>query len=250
MELNTDDQDICRKYLLGQLSEENQQVFEERLLTHDGTFEELLAGEDELIDQYLSGQLSNNEHQVFETRFLATPERQQKLQFARALRRYIKSEKSFQKKVETIPLWSSQSWIFRAAAALVVIAFLAAIVWYSRPFTSSPQSFAELNLTIGSSDRSEGTSFTGVKLLPTNTALRIKLELPEGRVPSQRYRVELVEAGSGARSVDVIEHDATSLTVTIPSANLQRREYALRVFATDAQGSEQRIPGSYYFKVE
>jgi hypothetical protein len=78
-----------RKYLLGELAREEQQRLEERLLTEDEYFERLLLVEDELIDSYVQGKLSATERGRFDRHFLATPEHQQKLRFAKALKKYV-----------------------------------------------------------------------------------------------------------------------------------------------------------------
>jgi hypothetical protein len=85
---NNDERGAVRLYLLGQLTDEQQQQFEQRLILEDQLLEELEIEEDELNDQYLAGQLTDDERRRFEQSFLATPERNQKLSFARALSRY------------------------------------------------------------------------------------------------------------------------------------------------------------------
>ena len=83
-----DERQICQ-YLLGKLGVEEQQRFEEQLMTQESLFDELMVLEDELIDEYLQGTLSPVDRTDFEKHFLATPERQKKLQFAQALRKHM-----------------------------------------------------------------------------------------------------------------------------------------------------------------
>ena len=83
-----DERQICQ-YLLGKLGVEEQQRFEEQLMTQESLFDELMVLEDELIDEYLKGTLSPVDRTDFEKHFLATPERRQKLQFAQALRKHV-----------------------------------------------------------------------------------------------------------------------------------------------------------------
>lgn len=79
-----------RLYLLGRLEPGHRfQQVEERMLTQDDYYEELLIVEDEMIDLYLAGALSPDERESFERHFLKTPERRRKLNFARTLRRYV-----------------------------------------------------------------------------------------------------------------------------------------------------------------
>jgi CHAT domain-containing protein len=88
MNLEGKDEQLLRKYLLGELSEPDQQAFEGRLLTDDELYDLLLAEEDELVDDYLGGELSERECEAFNSYFLSTPERQRKLSFGEALKRY------------------------------------------------------------------------------------------------------------------------------------------------------------------
>jgi CHAT domain-containing protein len=82
-------QSAVRRYLLKQLSGEEQSALEARLLTEDDFFTELEIVEDELIDDYLANELSRDERKRFEEHFLTTPERESKLSSARAMKRYL-----------------------------------------------------------------------------------------------------------------------------------------------------------------
>lgn len=80
---------LTRSYLLGALSAEEQQHVEERMLTDDEFFQQLLVAEDDLFDEYVRGELTEEEKRLFQNNFLAAQERQQGLQFAEALNRYV-----------------------------------------------------------------------------------------------------------------------------------------------------------------
>lgn len=84
-----------RKYLLGNIQvEEERQKIEERLMLDDDYFEEVLIEEEELIQDYVDDHLTADERQRFEKHFLISEERRQKINFARALRRYINEHQS------------------------------------------------------------------------------------------------------------------------------------------------------------
>jgi hypothetical protein len=83
------EEEILKRYLLGELPLDEQTRLEENLLTENELLDELLIAEDELIDDYLGGALSETEAASFESHFLLPPERGRKLRFARALRKYI-----------------------------------------------------------------------------------------------------------------------------------------------------------------
>lgn len=92
MEMSNEEKARLKRYLMGKLGEEDQREIGEGMITDDQYVVQMEILEDELIDDYLSGNLSPEEQYRFETHFLNPPSRQEKLQFAQALRRYVKNE--------------------------------------------------------------------------------------------------------------------------------------------------------------
>lgn len=83
------------RYLLGQLSEEEQERIEEENFGDQEWFTQLEVVEGELIDAYVCHQLSEKDQQAFEKAFLSVPERRQRIAFAQALQLFVeKREKS------------------------------------------------------------------------------------------------------------------------------------------------------------
>lgn len=78
------DQTIIR-YLLNQLSEEDEARFEEAYLEDGDMFEQVLALEEELIEDYAKGELSDPERQLFEQHYLASEKRRARIEMARQL---------------------------------------------------------------------------------------------------------------------------------------------------------------------
>lgn len=78
-----------RRYLLGELSDEEQQQIEERLLVDNDYVEQMLIAEEDLIDDYLNGALPPAQRDTYEKRFPATREGRQKIQTARALKNHL-----------------------------------------------------------------------------------------------------------------------------------------------------------------
>ncbi|MCI0420657.1 MAG: hypothetical protein L0387_02505 [Acidobacteria bacterium] len=76
---------MMTRYLLGELSEQEATVFEERFFRDDSVFEELRAAEEDLIDSYVRGNLSGAVLKQFETHFLKSPARRQRVAFAKSL---------------------------------------------------------------------------------------------------------------------------------------------------------------------
>jgi hypothetical protein len=73
------------RYLLGQVSQEERDEIENGYLREDNLFEELVAIENDMIDNYVRGELTEPEKGQFEAYFLSTPERRERVHFARSL---------------------------------------------------------------------------------------------------------------------------------------------------------------------
>ena len=127
---------------------------------------------------------------------------------------------------------------------------MAGALWFFFLRAPSPKIFASLTLTISNSNRAQGAQAEKVKLTPDVEALKISLRLPQPSPPAGRYQVELENDNGEAKSVEVVEKDAQSVLVVIPAAHLARGQYALKLFAAQADGTEKRINGSYFFIVE
>lgn len=74
-----------RKYLLGDISQEDQERIEQRLLIDEEFGEELSMTRTEMVDAYVAANLSTKEREQFEKHFLSTPEHVQVMEIARAL---------------------------------------------------------------------------------------------------------------------------------------------------------------------
>src|SRR5438477_10094479 len=85
MKNKTDDEELMIKYLLGDLSEDDQLQVEERFLRDPAYLEQLQALEAELNDDYARGELTEREQKQFAQRSSASPEWRRRVEFARAL---------------------------------------------------------------------------------------------------------------------------------------------------------------------
>src|SRR5882724_5404200 len=81
------DEGLLQRYLLGNLSEEEQVQVEDRAFADALYLGALEAAEADLIDSYVRGGLSQPDRRQFERRFLTSPQRRSKVDFARALAR-------------------------------------------------------------------------------------------------------------------------------------------------------------------
>jgi hypothetical protein len=134
------DDALMTKYLLGELTEDEQRRLEEHFLTDDQSYEQLLALEDELMYEYLQGELSPSQSERFSRRFLNSPEGRQKEAFARLLaEKAVAYAPQRSRQASSIfsllsPLWQSLQSLFSlpspglrlayvTAAATVVVGF-------------------------------------------------------------------------------------------------------------------------------
>ncbi|MCI0490315.1 MAG: hypothetical protein L0229_27295, partial [Blastocatellia bacterium] len=89
MEQVIDREESIKKYILGELTEDEQAEVEIRLLTEEGYLDELLLVEDELTDDLVFGVLSEYEQESIRRYFSNIPKQQEKVRLTRALERYI-----------------------------------------------------------------------------------------------------------------------------------------------------------------
>lgn len=135
------DRESVKRYLLGELTQEEQLAsVEERLLTDDNFFEEFELVKDDLIDQYVTQQLTPEDRRRFEQYFLTTPERRKDVRHAQALARYAKKSleeaqqseaKKYLRNDRPRGLWA---WLWpapslRFAASLILIVGVGLFVW-------------------------------------------------------------------------------------------------------------------------
>ena len=76
---------LLQRYLLGDLSLEEQDEIEELYFDNDDYLYKLLILENELIDNYLTGNLSNSEKQKFGRNYLTTSEKEDRVRLVRHL---------------------------------------------------------------------------------------------------------------------------------------------------------------------
>lgn len=108
------DEVIGRKYLLGELSLDDQHRVEELAFLEPPSFELLRELENELIDDYISHDLTASERHHFESYFLSSASRRQDLRIAKALQAYTqRNQKATPSSIfEPIPVFR-ESWLWR-----------------------------------------------------------------------------------------------------------------------------------------
>jgi hypothetical protein len=134
---NINEENLIARYLLGELSEEQQVEIEDRAFSDQEYLASITAVENDLIDEYVRGELSAAERQRFESRFLASAERRKRVEFATALRTVVAELPRAEKKVVAEGSWRESLYAFfsglnpaaRLAFVAAAILLVAVAAW-------------------------------------------------------------------------------------------------------------------------
>ncbi|PWT88755.1 MAG: hypothetical protein C5B55_12605 [Blastocatellia bacterium] len=96
------------RYLLGELSEDEQVEIEGRAFEDQRVLQEILTIEQELIDDYVSGDIPEEKRRAFQTHFLASAERRKKVAFAKALATVVNESPAPAVEVSPSPSWRTK----------------------------------------------------------------------------------------------------------------------------------------------
>ena len=80
--------------------------------------------------------------------------------------------------------------------------------------------------------------------------IKVNLAIPEEERGAKGYSVKLINGDVSQSDLPVDQRDDQSITIKIPVSSIARGSYAIQVFSIKPDGTQQRIPGSYYFDVE
>ena len=264
MNQETDDEGVLRRYLLGNSDQSEQNLVEERLLRDSEFYQEILISEDEIIDEYLTNELSALEKDHFEKNFLVTPERFQKVRFARSLSKYIKQAPDFQPNVSLDQKASKpstsrslfgflafQNPLARYAFAALVLLAIGGSVWFAlrRAQTTIPtgQNVMAVTLTPG---LTRGSQQTGdIKLSREFRVLQLRLALPADEY--QSYQAELVREGRTILAKEDLKPEMTTgkfLILNLEPRDLPAGDYQIKVTGNLPNQSSERLQG-YQFRI-
>lgn len=254
MAFSENDHDITRRYLLGQLTDDEEQKVEERLLSEDDFFQEVELTKDELAQEYASGELTGKERKWLQENFLASPEGKQRHEFAKSFDNYVKNHRAQHPKstslIERLRNLLNQPKFLTAASTAAVLVIAVGVYWQiQKPPT--PRTVANLTVTSSQGTRSTdpGSGLQSIKL--KEDALSLTLMLPQAASLGSAYRVELLRTDNNVtQTFDTRAQDTQSISVQIPAAQLPRGLYVATVSVIDANDNAERIPGSYPFRIE
>ena len=248
MALNNNDQTRIREFLLGKLSKDEQQKIEERLIVEEDLFNEFEISKGELVEEYCANELTEEEHQWFERHFLASPEGKETYAFAVALGGL---QRGASKPPDRLTFLDQLKELFKQRPLILslgtagAVAVIVAVIFLFRP---AGQTVVGPTLASNIINREQGSLATKVTIPSNASKLKLRLLLPPDASPSTTYRAEL-DNKIEVRPVEVVERDREGVWVVIPTSQLPRGEYSLKVVAI-SDGTEREIPGDYLFNVE
>jgi hypothetical protein len=127
MKQDVDPEAKLRRYLLGELTHEEQVSLEQRLFLDTDYAEVVQSVEDDLIDDYVQGVLTGVERENFITHFLKRPEHREDVRIAEALERSFAADRKVNP-VIPFPTPSHRKttlWIALAATVLIIFSVIA-----------------------------------------------------------------------------------------------------------------------------
>jgi hypothetical protein len=253
MALSNHDESTIRDYLLGKLTEEDQQKVEERLMVEDELFDEFEVSKGELVEEYVAGELPPKEHDWFRTHFLASPEGRQSHAFVLAVQNLRAPAPAPIAQVTATQSWwqrlrsflTTRTWTIGLATSALAVALFAWLLIPGGGVTSiGPTLVGTVIQRSG-----QGELPVRLKIDPKASKFRIRLLLPKPAIPATSYRANLDDR-LRTSAVNVVERDADGVWIEIPTELIPPGEYSLQLTAVKADGSEEKIPRYYYFNVE
>ena len=245
------------------MQEADEEKLELRLLTEPSFVEEFDTIVDEVTDQYVKNELADSERAAFKKSFLTTPEGKKKVGFAIELLERAASERGA---VTEKPVVGTDreldffSWIstffgpnrpLRLAATTAAVVIIAGgIFLISKSFRGGSMNYMAVNLSISAATRGGGPAPARVKLESGMAGIKVNLAIPEEERGAKDYSVKLINGDVSQSDLPVDQRDDQSITIKIPVSSIARGSYAIQVFSIKPDGTQQRIPGSYYFDVE
>lgn len=246
-------------YLLGQMSEEEAEQFEDDCFAQKHWPSQVGLVEEDLIDAYLQKELPPEQRELFERNYLTTDARQERVRAAAVLLRQVcepevaetpavvRERGTWAERLKAF--WGGRGGMLRVGAVAAALVIVAGGTWLYLSRVRPPRAVATLTLTSAVMNRSEGVEAGTIKLSPDADALRVFLKLPERATPAQRYRAEL-DSEDGETSTLTVEGQAgNAVSVLIPASHLSRGRYAVALLAVGDDGAE-RPYGTYFFNVE
>lgn len=263
------EQEVIRRYLLGELDEDRKDQLEQRVMTERDFKQEVLIVEEELLDDYVSGSLSAREQELLLKNYLSSPNQRRKVVVARALGHYVSIHKpSGPTQTETGRLkafflslrsggkFGQFSW---AAAIILIVAGTTFMWWLLR----APDEITRLNgpdsAVLDPGPSVVSVSLSGILLRsesPRPLDVTSETKVVQLRIdtdsPQSTYRAVLRNsAGKDIVRIDELHprqlSSGPTIVVQIPFHLLQPGDYELELLQSGAGAT--RAPRYYSFRI-
>jgi hypothetical protein len=229
MEPQFQDDKLIARYLLGELSEEEQVQLEERAFSDSDYLERVRAVEKDLIDEYARGELSGSARQSFEQRFLASEPRRRQIEFAKAFDRVIGDEPANDAAVATssrwyslVPFWRGQRLAFAFSLAVVVLLVVIGGVWLLKQRAQSQREQAQ-------------------RQSPPPAAPSVQESATPKLNDEQRVRSEPQPAPSPAKQQDQPLHAVVASLLLMPGTSRGAESHSQLVIAPATKAAQLRV---------
>jgi hypothetical protein len=249
-----------RQYLLGNLTDDHRAEIEQRLLSDEQFFEDLLISENELVDAYFAGRLAKGEKRQFETHFLVGPERQAKFRFGRVLNKYLESNDSTQPESELPPartIIAKQSrglyWPFgrplvTVSVALAILIVASATYWLWSQRGSSFEARQQIAVSLMPGGVRSGGAIQRIEIKPDIGVLQLELGLATVDFPT--YHAELSTEGKTVKVFDALQPTSKDGRhyVVVSMSPPDSGDYQIKLSGVASSGQMQML-NSYNFRV-
>ncbi len=227
--MEIENEEIIRRFLLGQMSAEERFEFEKRFVADADLFEQITAVEDELIEKYVRGWMRPEESAEFETVFLVTKKRRDRIEFARTFIDQITgTDSSLTEAVEenapkgdffaAVRYWFSSPRVVMAGAMALLVVFVG--VWmFSRLFApNQPEvAFEPNNGALGTPSTIQPTEPVNSSSSPVNST-----ETPEPTANTETTdQVPAATKTPIATPIPAIEQPVRNPVIALFSGNLR-----------------------------
>ncbi len=248
------DQEKIKDYLLGRLSEEAESEIEARLLTDPEFYEELSIGEDDLIEQYLSGAMSAADRDAFESHFVRSSERQQKVRFARALKKYVSVDADQPQEIPTRPTifpFRTQVISYLVAAAVLVVVVGSGLMLL-RMWQTQQGSGRVLAVELSPAPATRGgEEVKQFSLAPDVGSVRLQLDLPKNEYPSYEAAVRDSSLRTVLTTKDLKPQtisNFSALMLDVKADLLSAGDYRVQVSGITPEGRSENV-ATFSFKI-
>jgi len=280
MKAINEEQLLIRKYLLGELVEEQQEQLEQRVITDSDFKEEVLITEEELLEDFVNGTLPSQERALFLRKYSSSPAQLRKIQLAKSLSKYAASHLVASQLGPYETSWTKSllkffykrdrfSQFSLAALVLLLVAggCLLAYWWISRDDRAMYARLLQLNgpeSQVLQPDETRVVSVTLPSLLLRGTGktktvtitkqtetVQFRLAAPsEG---TQRFQATLKDrAGAEVFSLEDLQPRSLGqlpvLVLQIPAKVLRGQDYQLEIYVKNPDGT-YGSPSTYFFQV-